>query len=178
MKKLLILSAGFLCVAGFVSIAWAHGPNGGGFGHRGYSSSKPYFNKPFQTRSGRHLGRHHKHLHRGSLNPSKQRHLRRAQRSRRLPGIVNGVIQSKPGPLQNRSFSSPIAKAYDSRDWRQPDQESAGEANPGPFSIVPLLPSQKPGALVSLWPGRKLPADGFDPTSSLVLRATATGVTC
>jgi hypothetical protein len=113
MKKLLIISAGFLCVAGYVFPAWAHGPNGVGSGYHNQSYSKPHFNKSFQPRSGRHFGRHHRHLHHGSLTHSKQRHLRRAQRSRRLPGIVNGVIQSKPGPLQNRSFSSPIAKAYD-----------------------------------------------------------------
>ena len=126
MKKLLILSAGFLCVTGFVSIVWAHGPNGGSSGYRGYSYSKPHFNKSFQPRSGRHFGQHHRHLHHGSLTHSKQRHLRRAQRSHRLPGIVNGVIQSKPGPLQNRSFSSPIqrlmieglASARSGKRWR------------------------------------------------------------
>ncbi len=111
MKKLLIFSAGFLCMAGFVSIAWAHGPSGGGAGYYNRGYAKPIFNQSFQSRSGRHLGRHHKHLHHGSL--TKQRQLRRFQRSRRLPGIVNGVIQSQPGPLQTRSLSSPIAKAYE-----------------------------------------------------------------
>ena len=105
MKKLLILSASLLCVAGLVSITWAHGPKGGGFGYRGHSYGKPQFHAPSRLSAG--IGRHHRHF---SRKPFSRRGV--SPGSRRLPHIDNGVIHSRPGPLQNRPFNSPIANAY------------------------------------------------------------------
>jgi len=115
MKKLLIVSAGFLFVAGFISIAWAHGPNGGGLGYRSHGYSQPYFNRSF-PRSVRGHHQHHGHSYYGSLPYSKRNHVPRgsiSRQSRRLPRIENGVILSKPGPIQSKQNISPLTKAYD-----------------------------------------------------------------
>lgn len=46
MKKLLIVSVSFLFVAGFISMAWAHGPKGSNSGFRSHGYSKPHFSRP------------------------------------------------------------------------------------------------------------------------------------
>ncbi len=97
MNKLLIVSASFLFVVGSISITWAHGPKASSSsGYRSSGHSKPHFSKPSHMRSGRG------HQHRGSVSPQ----------SRRLPRIEHGVIHSKPGPLQNKPFYSPLTKSY------------------------------------------------------------------
>jgi len=117
MKKLLIVSAGLLCVAGFISMAWAHGPSGSGFGYRSYSYSTPHFSRPSHPQIGSDFRQRHRHSHYGSLSHTKRYYLRRSRQSHRLPRIENGIILSKPGPLESRFLSNPIAKTYD-RDIR------------------------------------------------------------
>ncbi len=89
MNKLLIVSASVLFVAGFISMAWAHGPNGSGSGYRSYGHSKPHFNRPSYPRI--HL-RHNQHFRHQSHNKhyGHQRHHR----------------HYKP-------YYSPLAKSYD-----------------------------------------------------------------
>lgn len=111
MKKLLIALVSLLFVAGFISMAWAHGSNGSRYS-RSHGYSKHHSSRPSHPRFGDGFRQHRRHLHHGSLTHSKRRHLRRSRQYHRLPRIENGVILSRPGPLQNRSFNSPIARAY------------------------------------------------------------------
>ena len=61
MKKLLIVSVSLLCVAGFISMAWAHGPSGSGFGYRSYGHSKPHFSRPSHSRVHQRHNKHYRH---------------------------------------------------------------------------------------------------------------------
>lgn len=109
MNKFFIVSTSFLFVAGFISIAWAHGSSGGGSGYRSSGYSSHQFNRPSSQRAGISHRRHHGHSN------SRQHHLshkRVSPQSLRLPRIERGVIQSQPGPLQNKSFNSPLAKHH------------------------------------------------------------------
>lgn len=67
MKKLLILSAGFLFAVGLMSTAWAHGPKGSGSGFRGHGFSKSHFNKSTISRSGVHFRQHLRKSGRGLI---------------------------------------------------------------------------------------------------------------
>jgi len=118
MKKLLIISVSILCVAGFFSITWAHGPNGGGSSYRGHGYSKPHYSRPSHQRNGggfsQHLSRNRRHLHKHSFSHSKRHHLRRLGRLKRLPRFGNGVILGRSGRLRTRNIPGPgpIARAY------------------------------------------------------------------
>jgi hypothetical protein len=79
MKKLSIVLASFLFVAGFISIAWAHGPKGSGSGYRGHSYSKPHFSRPSYPRIHLRHNQHYRHQrHKGHKGHNKhylqQRH--------------------------------------------------------------------------------------------------------
>ena len=84
MNKLLIVSVSFLFVAGFISMAWAHGPNRSGSGYRSYGHSKPHFSRPsyprIHLRHNQHFRhqRHNKHYRhqRHNKHYSHQRHYR------------------------------------------------------------------------------------------------------
>ena len=128
MKKLLTVLASFIFVVGFISIAWAHGPNGGGLGYRSHGYSQPYFNRSF-PRSVRGHHQHHGHSYYGSLPYSKRNQVPRgsiSRQSRRLPRIENGVILSKPSPLTkayDRGVGvSPLRKALESKGVQQVPQ--------------------------------------------------------
>lgn len=121
MKKLLIVSAVFLFVAGFISMAWAHGPNRGGGGFRSHGYSKPYFTRS-APRSFRGHHQHHGHSHLGSLPFPRRNHLPHgsvSRQSHRLPRIENGVIHSKPGPIQSKQFNSLPGKTLGRKGTRQ-----------------------------------------------------------
>jgi hypothetical protein len=62
MKKLLIVSAGFLFVMGFISIVWAHGP-GNGSGYRSHGYSKPHFKRHSHPRVHQRHNKHFRHQH-------------------------------------------------------------------------------------------------------------------
>ena len=128
MKKLLILFVSLLFVAGFTSLAWAHGFKSGGSGFRGHGNSKSHYSRSTHRRSGggfsqylsrpshRRMGggfrQHRRHLHRHSFSHSRRHHLRGSRRSHRLPRIRKGSILSRPSLLQNKPFNSPIERAY------------------------------------------------------------------
>jgi hypothetical protein len=111
-KKLLIVSASLLCVAGFISMAWAHGPGGSGFGYRSYSYSTPHFSRPSHSRIGGGFRQHPGHSRYGSLPYSKRGHLRRSRQSHRLPRIENGIILGKPGPIQSKTLRDSRTKSF------------------------------------------------------------------
>jgi hypothetical protein len=112
MKKLLIALVSLLFVAGFISMAWAHGSNGSSYGSRGHGYSKHNSSRPSHPRFGGGFRQHRKHLHHGSLTHSKRRHLRRSRQLHRFPRIRNGIILGGSRFLQNRPLSSsPIERA-------------------------------------------------------------------
>jgi hypothetical protein len=61
MKKLSIVLAGFLFVAGFFSTSWAQGPKGGGSGYRGHGHSKPHYSRPSHSRIHSRHNQHYRH---------------------------------------------------------------------------------------------------------------------
>jgi hypothetical protein len=117
MKNLVIVAAGFLIVTGWVAEAWAHGPGGFRSGTRSDGYSKPSFHRPIyrQPRTGfpKHYGssRALKPYRYGNVPPH-IRYPNLSPTSHGLPRIQNGVLYSKPGPLQNRTFYSPLVQSY------------------------------------------------------------------
>lgn len=80
MKKLTIVLACFLLVAGGISISWAHGSKGGGSGFRGHGHSRPHFSRP--SYPGIHL-RHNQHINHKS-HRSRHYHQKSHKRQNRL----------------------------------------------------------------------------------------------
>jgi len=119
MNKLFIVFISLALLAVWVAESWAHGPKGFRSGTRSYSYSKPGFNRPaFKNRSfGLHKFYRHPRSFRGTgygYGRPYHRHLygHHRQANQRLPRIENGVLYSKPGPLQNRSSYSPLIRSH------------------------------------------------------------------
>lgn len=117
MHKILIVAAGFLIVTGWIGEAWAHGPGGFRSGTRGYGYAKPSFHRPLYQQPRKSFARHYRPSRAlrpygyGQVPP----HIRypyQVPTSQRLPRIENGVLYSKPGPLQNRFFYGPLIRSH------------------------------------------------------------------
>ena len=122
MKNLVIVAVCFLIVTGWVVEAWAHGPGGFRSGTWSDGYSKPGFFRPSSKNPGsgwhnfyRHprsfqgTGYGHGRPHHGRLYGP---HRQRIPQDRRFPRIESGVLLNKPGPLQNRTFYSPLVQSY------------------------------------------------------------------
>ena len=122
MKNLVIVAVCFLIVTGWVVEAWSHGPRGFRSGTWSDGYSKPGFFRPSSKNPGsgwhnfyRHLrsfqgtGYGHGRPHHGRLYGP---HRQRIPQDRRFPRIESGVLLNKPGPLQNRTFYSPLVQSY------------------------------------------------------------------
>ena len=119
MKNLVIVAACFLIVSGWVAEAWAHGPGGFRSGTRSDGYSKPGFYRPSFKNPGSGLHKFHRHPrsfrgtgygHGRPYHGHSYGHHRQA--NPRLPIIENGVLYSKPGPLQNRFSYGPLIRSH------------------------------------------------------------------
>ncbi len=144
MKRLVLVLAGVLMLAAWVASAWAHGPNGNRSGYKSHNFSQPRSSRPSYRNPSPRFG----HAKSSSRNRKSNRGYIPPQ-SKRLPRIEGGVLYSKPGPLQNRPFSSPIAKAYE-RGWgvspRRKALEKKNRLQPPPHTHAPRrqFPSPDP----------------------------------
>ncbi|NIP99835.1 MAG: hypothetical protein GWM98_05195 [Nitrospinaceae bacterium] len=124
MNRLWILSAGLLLLSGWLTSAWAHGPQGFRSSQRGFHAGKTYQRpRPFQLRRAPraiHQGRSRsiRKPRPGYYGPGNNGLPARYRApsgyygpgDNGLPRIQSGVLLSKPGPLQTRSFTRPLGK--------------------------------------------------------------------
>ena len=129
MQKLITVLASVLLLAVWVTEAWAHGSGGFRSGTRSDGYSKPGFYRPSfknpgsggrnfyghpRSFRGTGTGYGHGRPHHGRLyGPYRQR----IPQDQRLPRIESGILLSKPGPLQNRTFYSPLVQSYYNRGF-------------------------------------------------------------
>ena len=123
MNKLFIVFISLALLAVWVAEAWAHGPGGFRSGTRSDGYSQPGFNRPSFKNSGSGLHKFYRHPRsfRGTGTGTGYGHGRpyrgrfyghHRQANQRLPIIENGVLYSKPGPLQNRFSFDPLIRSH------------------------------------------------------------------
>ncbi|MDH5763097.1 MAG: hypothetical protein OEZ51_08950 [Nitrospinota bacterium] len=109
MKKLITILAGMLLLTVWVAESWAHGPGGFRTGIPGYGNTRPQNVYPPHHR-GFSSSQYDLKLHRWPVSPYVRYPY--AAPSQRLPRIENGILYSKPNPLQKKALASPQIKSF------------------------------------------------------------------
>ncbi len=120
MKRILILSAGLVLTAGWISNAWAHGPYGSNSGTRSYGPSQSgFYQRSFNHRGAGFQQRHYRsfkhprygnrpHYNAHQFGPS--RHF--APGFTRFPSARPDLIRKQPSLIKTRKMIRPLTQRH------------------------------------------------------------------